>query len=808
MNSFFSKQRFIKQNFRSISFPFPPLSSQTKSHPTRHKSLKGHRVLDLVTPKSNFTRNGRKSHLRLIQDILPSNSNNPDEHVGPSICYSHGEGLRADPRVLSHALSSCGCVRTASVGIQLHCLVIKTGYLSNVYVGSSLISFYCKCGELRYAYQVFDEMPVRNVVSWTTIIAGNVLSACTGSGCLGKGKSAHCQAIQMGFDAYVHVSNALISLYLKCGNENEAAYIFENMRIKDLVSWNSMIAGYAQHGFSSQAIDLFEEMRKKKVKPDAITFLGVLSSCRHAGLVEQGQFYFNSMVEYGLEPEVDHYSCIVDLLGRAGDLEKAWERRLELEPECAATHLQLVNLYASFGCWDQVARVRKLMKDKGLKTDPGHSWIEIRNEVYRFGAEDSLNSKTDEVLAVVNCLVDQIRDSGYACELYQIEASLGLQTEFDAVVLESLLVGFHFSLRFCYLLCHRSRDEFRGLLLLCASHQEVTVPIALFFLFLFYVFRLVHLWRVPFLALQFVSPLSSYSFSGFSEDSYNRMVVHVPFVRWDLDGDVSSTNPRAGVYYLETAQGQRVDCVAGILGKEITTFKPFNGFLQDYHNILPLSTALEWNFRCQLATWLDGIIIIYHSFLRYSEQGVDHCWSLSPVNSVDVPQRLPQGIRRYFPYNGPPTWVLLKHGCRAWPVAIVGCWFCNGWSTFHELHGLKGEFKFILTAERRWIFDTVIIDENEGEMVFDWTGPNLEPYSCGQVFRIYDIEEMVIRMADWAWTVPIDDLRLDAQIFRVFVAALQLEFLDYLLVIMLSTVEFRLLVIRKDVDTEKIYPCF
>lgn len=141
---------------------------------------------------------------------------------------------------------------------------------------------------------------------------------------------------------------------------------------------------------------------------------------------------------------------------------------------------------------------------------------------------------------------------------------------------------------------------------------------------------------------------------------------------------------------------------------------------------MPLSTALEWNFRCQLATWLDSIIIIYHSFLRYSEQGVDHCWSLSPVDSVDVPQRLPQGIRRYFPYNGPPTWVLLKHGCRAWPVEIVGRQFCNGWSTFRELHGLKGGFKFILTAERRWIFDTVILDENEGEMVFDWIGPNLE----------------------------------------------------------------------------------
>lgn len=98
------------------------------------------------------------------------------------------------------------------------------------------------------------------------------------------------------------------------------------------------------------------------------------------------------------------------------------------------------------------------------------------------------------------------------------------------------------------------------------------------------------------------------------------MVVHAPFVRWDLERDASSSNPRAGIYFLETAQGQRVHCVAGISGEgNHMTYKPFDGFLQDYHSILPLSAVLEWNFRCQLAAWLDGII--YHSFLWYSEQG-------------------------------------------------------------------------------------------------------------------------------------------------------------------------------------------
>ena len=112
------------------------------------------------------------------------------------------------------------------------------------------------------------------------------------------GKSAHCQAIQMGFDSFIHVSNALISMYCKCGDVKEALWMFKSMHIKDLVSWNSMIAGYSQHGLALEVIDLFEQMKLKKTKPDAITFLGVLSSCRHTGLVQQGQFYFNSMAEY------------------------------------------------------------------------------------------------------------------------------------------------------------------------------------------------------------------------------------------------------------------------------------------------------------------------------------------------------------------------------------------------------------------------------------------------------------------------------------------------------------------------------
>ncbi|CAJ2671879.1 unnamed protein product [Trifolium pratense] len=242
---------------------------------------------------------------------------------------------------LSHALSSCGSKRDLYGGIQYHCLAITTGFIANVYVGSSLISLYSRCALLSDAYRVFDEMSERNVVSWTAIIAGfaqewrvdmclelfhqmrgvelkpnyftytSLLSACMSSGALGHGRGVHSQIIQMGFHCYLHVNNALIAMYCKCGAIYDAFYIFENMVSMDVVTWNSMIVGYAHHRLAQEAIDLFEEMIKQGVNPDAVTFLGILSSCRHEGLVKEGQVYFSSMVDHGLQPEL---VCFLRLL--------------------------------------------------------------------------------------------------------------------------------------------------------------------------------------------------------------------------------------------------------------------------------------------------------------------------------------------------------------------------------------------------------------------------------------------------------------------------------------------------------------
>ncbi|XP_062199413.1 pentatricopeptide repeat-containing protein At2g37320-like [Phragmites australis] len=401
--------------------------------------------------------------------VCPSMTRFTNEHMFMEIAELHRRGVvSSDTAILASALSSCADRHTFIGGAQLHALLVKVGFDSSVLVGSSLISFYSRSRRLENAHRVFQSMTQKNTVSWTALISGyaqdkqvepclhlfalmrqsvckpnditfaTIFSVCTNHAFLALGKSVHGLQMRMGFDSYVHVSNALISMYAKCGNLGEAQAIFENIACKDMVSWNSMIFGYSQHGLAEQCLDLLKEM-EKHIVPDAISFLGVLSSCRHACLVGEGRRCFREMIERGVKPELDHYSCMVDLLGRAGLIDEAWDliqmmsmppngiiwgsllascrvhgsisigihaavQRLKLEPGCAATHVQLANLYASIGCWGDVARVRKVMKERGLKTNIGCSWIEVGSKVYSFTAENRSKSQVNNILAILDCL--------------------------------------------------------------------------------------------------------------------------------------------------------------------------------------------------------------------------------------------------------------------------------------------------------------------------------------------------------------------------------------------------------------------
>ncbi|CAM0947196.1 unnamed protein product [Alopecurus aequalis] len=379
-------------------------------------------------------------------------------------------GITVDVSILASAMSFCAVKQLIRGGLQLHALLMKTGYDLSVLSGTSLISLYARCHQLESACQIFQNMPVKNTVSWTALISGyaqdnqiepclqvfqlmrqsacranditfaTIFSVCTNHALLALGKSVHGLELRMGFDLCVHVSNALISMYAKCGSIDEAQSIFERIACKDLVSWNSMIFGYSQHGLAEHCLRLLKQMEGEHIVPDVISFLGILSSFRHACLVEEGRRCFKAMIRLGIKPELDHYSCMVDLFGRAGLIDEAWdlihsmsmtpnaviwgsllaacrmhgnipigihaaEHRLKLEPGCGATHVQLANLYASIDCWSDVARVRKMMKEKGLKTNTGCSWIEIGSKVYTFTAENrSKSQQVNNVLAVLDCL--------------------------------------------------------------------------------------------------------------------------------------------------------------------------------------------------------------------------------------------------------------------------------------------------------------------------------------------------------------------------------------------------------------------
>eukprot|EP01018_Ginkgo_biloba_P031291 Gb_27329 [translate_table: standard] len=389
------------------------------------------------------------------------------------------EGVKSDKFTLASVLSACLFLGCLNYGKQVHAHTIRIGLESNVSVENALVSMYDKCRNIENARLVFDKMAERSVVSWTAIISGyvhqkhdeealklfcqmqrsdmkpnqftfaTVLSACGSLAALENGKQILAYTIKTGFLSHVCVENALVTMYAQCGNIKDARQMFENMPEKDVVSWNAMIAGCAQHGHGKEALQLFEQMQWKGVNPDCITFVCILSACRHAGLVYEGNHYFDSMIqEYGIKPRAEHYACMVDLLGRAGHLDQAmgfiqkipvepgasvWrtllgacrihgnmelgkfaaERILELEPQVAETYVLLSNIYAAAGRWDEVAKVRNLMKERRVIKEPGCSWIEVQNRVHAFIVRDRSHPQMEDILSKLEELTRQMKEAGY-----------------------------------------------------------------------------------------------------------------------------------------------------------------------------------------------------------------------------------------------------------------------------------------------------------------------------------------------------------------------------------------------------------
>ncbi|KAL5996480.1 hypothetical protein ACLOJK_026560 [Asimina triloba] len=350
----------------------------------------------------------------------------------------------------------------------------------NVGSWNAVVTGYARCGRIEDSRRVFDEMPGRDEVSWSAMIDGyvqcgrfkealgvfhemqrcgirlrrfllsSVLAACASVGALDQGRWIHAYVERNSMRLDPVLGTALVDMYAKCGRLDMAWGVFGEMQKREVFEWNAMIAGLAMHGHAKEAIDLFSQMQAERLRPDNITFVGVLNACAHAGLAEEGRKYFDSMKEvHGLEPRVEHYGCLVDLLGRAGLLEEAegvirampmkpnaavWgallgacrihgnvevgekvgKILLELEPHNSGRYALMSNMYAKAGRWEDVASVRKLMKERGIKTTPGSSSVDIDGVVHEFVMGDGCHPQMKEIRLMLGEMMERLRLEGYA----------------------------------------------------------------------------------------------------------------------------------------------------------------------------------------------------------------------------------------------------------------------------------------------------------------------------------------------------------------------------------------------------------
>ena len=254
----------------------------------------------------------------------------------------------------------------------------------------------------------------------------SVLLACAHLAAVEQGKEVHGYIVRNGFESNVSVGSSLIDMYGKCGSIELSRQVFDKVPQKDVASWTTMIAGYGMHGCREDVFSVFNEMQESGVAPNHVTFIAVLSACSHAGLVDKGRQFFNIMIsKYQITPSMEHYACMVDLLGRAGHLDEAFNfiKNMSVEPrtdvwgallaacrihcnidlgehaayhlfklelENAGNYILLSNIYANAGMWDAAAEVRVMMVNRGLKKGPGRSWIDVKNDDHEFVAGDRL----------------------------------------------------------------------------------------------------------------------------------------------------------------------------------------------------------------------------------------------------------------------------------------------------------------------------------------------------------------------------------------------------------------------------------
>ncbi|KAJ7968843.1 Pentatricopeptide repeat [Quillaja saponaria] len=304
---------------------------------------------------------------------------------------------------------------------------------------NAMIHGYCSNGRVEDALNLFEKMPRRNVISWTSIIGGLDQN----------GKSSEALFLFQKMVHAVYVGNSLVVMYTKCGYVYDGITAFKRIDEKNIVSWNSSIVGCAQHGLGMWALTLFNQMLRERVDPDEVTFIGLLSACSHSFMLQKGRCFFQYMSQVkSIEMTIEHYACMLDVLGRCGELEEAeqlvenmpmkanvmvWlvllsacrkhskidvaeraaEQIFELEPECSAAYVLLSNLYASAGRWSDVSRIRKKMKHNRVVKQPGSSWLTLKGQRHQFLSGDRSHPLNQEIYQKLDWLGGKLKELGY-----------------------------------------------------------------------------------------------------------------------------------------------------------------------------------------------------------------------------------------------------------------------------------------------------------------------------------------------------------------------------------------------------------
>ncbi|XP_020551766.1 putative pentatricopeptide repeat-containing protein At3g18840 [Sesamum indicum] len=416
------------------------------------------------------------------------------------------EGFRWNEHTFGSLLTACAALRSLKLGKEVHAWVLKEGMCLNPFISSGIVDVYCKCGNMRYADRVhetvaagnvfsitslvvgysakgdmsearrlFDSSPEKNFVMWTALISGYVklqlcedafvlfreyaaqeatvpdsvilvslLGACSIQTSVNPGKQIHAYILRTGITMNEKANSALIDMYSKCGFILYAQRLFRRVSKRDTIIYNVMIAACAHHGYEDEAIHLFEEMIGQGLQPDGVTFIAILSACRHGGLVEAGENYFLSMTkDYAIPPEIDHYACMVDLYGRSNQLEKAVafmekmpvepdsiilsaflnacranrnlelarmaeNKLLELEGDNGGRYFQLASVYALGGKWDEMGRVMRTMRGKEVKKLAGCSWIQVGSGVHIFTSGARSHPEVEAIYCTLELLSDEL----------------------------------------------------------------------------------------------------------------------------------------------------------------------------------------------------------------------------------------------------------------------------------------------------------------------------------------------------------------------------------------------------------------